>query len=299
MPQTPLLTPPPPTTPIQNAYRPNDERDTATKIMDFARGFFGTKPGLTDMNSSTATAAGDAFGQLNPIHMVGPMMGMTKFITKNLNTGERLVNTASREKSTAHALWQLAEYLKSSGADPTDATKTLEIAKKYPRVLAHIEHIEDMDNPNVFGAQSNSLAPGISQLHLNKNLPNMSSVSPVADTFAHELQHVGQNLRDPSFPMSYELESAEKGYQNNPYEIAANKGAAKRTSPIQGKTFLERISPTDVKARYQMAPKPTLSEVFSKSPKVINEYYKELNTPLNIKQQLLDSLEKLKKNKGK
>ena len=308
MPQQPLLKKPEELTPIQKAYKPlpeGKETDISTRIMDFARGFFGTKPGLTDPNSRTATAAGDAFGQLNPMHMLGPVVGMTKFI-KTLSTGERVPDIAARVNATRNSMADLGRYLLGSKTNSEDALKTFEIANKYPRTMAHVESIRPGKDKFHLGEQLQE-GPKTSSIRLNKDLPNLNSemMNPVSETFAHELQHVGQQIRDPNLPENYVKALGKYGYNDNPYEIAAQRGSAKRISPIQGKTFLERISPDDVKARYSMVPKPTLSEAFSKSPLALQNYYnklksstKEVNNPINIRQQLEDSLKEQNKLKG-
>jgi hypothetical protein len=160
---------------------------------------------------------------------------------------------------------------------------------------------------------------------------------PYAETATHELIHTGQSLPNPErFNLQYNQNREKFGYVYQPEETSAFSGAKRRVREVQAKPFssnegskikylpmeegkpLKRVVSEKLgNKRYQLhfqemgsgdknyvtksikistKPYENISEAFSKSPQVINELHKKPE-PLNIKQQLLDSLKEQKKNK--
>lgn len=117
-------------TPIKGAYRPlpDDPNSRLRKLYDFIKGYIGVKPGLTDPNSTTATAVGDTFGQLNPIHFLTPMIGAIK----GVNNLEGLSEAFSKSPKV------IEEYNKTLG------NRTIsEAFEKSPKILQELRKPEE------------------------------------------------------------------------------------------------------------------------------------------------------------
>lgn len=222
---------------------------------DFAKGVLGFGGGLSDPSSSKANALGDAFGQINPEHMMlAPIAGMTKFINPIVEGG-KLVNVPDKARRIAESetrVNQLVDVLTRAGASEEDIKRATDVAKKYPRTTAHIQEIETKREMPIRGGMAGAaITPfptGKSRLSLSPDAlkdptwylatpqgrqtlesgVNLTDVTPFSEMIAHELQHVGQNIKDPQLLEKYNAMNKGLGYELNPYEIAARQGAIKR-----------------------------------------------------------------------
>jgi hypothetical protein len=251
LPQTPLEETNPVLASIQNRI--------GIPIRDFLGNFtgLGKDRGVLapEGEDTTGGLLGDAAGVLNPAKMIGPLIGMTRFMNITNDAG-KLVKTpdvARRMAQTSHRMDQLYSSLQNAGASEADIAKAMEIAGRYPRTLAHTGEI-GLVNPR--DMKMNQRAAGITHLPPGRNMPdlllNRNQVphemannqvnqlhgvpdipievqTPFAQTFAHELQHVGQILPNTGRMLrGYSDAERSVGYKRNPYEVAARIGSIKR-----------------------------------------------------------------------
>jgi len=242
---------------------------------DFLRNFtgIGEDRGVLspDGQESAGGLIGDALGVLNPEKMMlAPIAGMTKFLKIN-RVGNEIVRTpdvARRVAQTNDRLQDLYATLSRSGASPDDIAKTMEIAQKYPRTLAHTDEITNIDprgpNPGAAGVSRAHKLKTLQNIELNRNpqivrdtnrtvnygrhgieIPREQE-TPFAQTFAHELQHVGQALPNVAKMVDrYNTAQRTVGYRNNPYETSAIIGSIKRAYghlPEIAQRFGRRVS---------------------------------------------------------
>jgi len=230
-------------------------------VTDFLGGFTGLGRGMLDENASKSSFLGDALGTMNPERMMMlPAAGVTRFIIRN-NLGKRVPDVAARQAETTRALNQLRETLASSGARTDEIETAMDVANRYPRTLAHTGQI--IPNPELRKTTAGATTfGGIKRpdMHFNpdRHVSSRAEVDdilttypstkagallgvtrkPLATTFAHELQHVGQEIANPwRFGADYEQATNKFGYTKNPYEVAARRGSLNR---IYGNLFKRR-----------------------------------------------------------
>lgn len=174
--------------------------------------------------AETERLLGDGTGLLLP--------GVTTFIK------EGAPNIAARVMSTNARLGQLKQILEemlgNGGTTSEAADNALSVAKRYPRVLAHVNDITNVRAPESGlpprGSFTPAERPGTGTMFLRS-----SGNKTVDNTVAHELTHAAQNValkRD--FMPSYMKETVERGYKGNRFEVAANAAARKRAPLPEG-----------------------------------------------------------------
>lgn len=246
--------------PIQLPQTPLSETNPwLDKIVRFGRGLTGigsTEGGMMGQGTpDNYELAGEAAGQFNPQKLLmAPLVGMTRFMNLTNDAG-KLVKTpdvARRMLRTSERMDQLRQTLENAGAAPNDIEKAMEIAGRYPRTLAHTETIDlmnprDMKLPQrAAGVTHTPKGRVMPDLLINRNPePHIAAntqvnqhhqapvpsdqLTPYAQTFAHELQHVGQIIPGAErMIQGYNQAQRTHGYKNNPYETAARLGSIKR-----------------------------------------------------------------------
>lgn len=170
-------------------------------------------------------------GMLNPVG-AGVMPAVSIFAKQGMG------GTAVRKEMTESALASLKSTLEAIGATPDQIAKAIQVATKYPRVLAHtltrpMTAVEaGMKDSGLarFSPRGSGLA-GTGEISLKAH-------SDPAHSVAHELTHAAQNVsRKSRFTPEYnEAESIlrETGgdpYWDNPFEVNA-RATADRKVPL-------------------------------------------------------------------
>lgn len=204
----------------------------------------GDEGDLTSEGATDAGAIGNLVGTFNPEKMMlAPLAGMTKFLRSGVP------DVAARVASTDRNINSLIHALANSDVPIEDAKATVGLAKRYPRTMAHTQFQDAPLPEGRLGETRDRLSPGMTRMtidldpgKINRPIPralgDLASHGPdplpiterqVPATFAHELQHSAQALQDRMrFGRRYTEANNAIGYASNPYEIAANAGAAKR-----------------------------------------------------------------------
>lgn len=145
-----------------------------------------------------------------------------------------------RATATITAMQRLANTLRALNASPEDVEQIAGIARKYPRVMAHMDDIradpQTMTASSAAGrtyfGESNRLAPGRSIMKIYQPEQEMSDIYNLPGTFVHELTHGAQNVgAKGQMPQALNILKA-LGIKAdvNPWEVSA-RTVAQRKAP--------------------------------------------------------------------
>jgi hypothetical protein len=183
------------------------------------------------------------------------MPGVTQFLS-----GSGVPQTLSRRIATNISTDELKSFLRRELNMPMQETEEVvnTIAKKYPRVMAHVNRwttVPQDKMSKVHGSQrANQWRRPVSDIQLNPRTLqqqrgkefNPQTADKLVDTLYHELTHAAQQLGTGGrLGTSYGVAERLWGYLKNPYEIAA-RWAAKRRGGLFGAEAEQPLKNTPV-----------------------------------------------------
>lgn len=143
----------------------------------------------------------------------------------------------ARGAATKESMKTLKMALKALNLAPDEAAKITQIAKKYPRIMAHTSTGPALPAESSLAGTHTAwdAVPGLSMIQLR---PSPGSIDPqkVARAFAHELTHSAQaiGLKERFKPLYLGAEEAlsdlgpRLAYLENPFERSARAAASRR-----------------------------------------------------------------------
>ena len=174
-----------------------------------------------------------------------------------------------RQAATRQSLRRLLNLIGygETPLQPNQVAEVMRTARRYPRVLAHVEDFSKRTEPGLpkttTGFTTSGSTAGRSRVYIDPEIPQHQ----IANTLTHELGHVAQEVgQKDAFRPLYSIAHDQFGYVANPYEVSARAIAQSRfpspESPFSNKasSVVKRLfgsmSPDEV-VRYIDALNPT------------------------------------------